>query len=102
MAKIADIREPLFSLVKKIPMGKVSTYQSLALLLSTHPRVIGRALHTNEDGAAVPCHRVVHSNGALAGGYAFGGPAMQKEKLVSEGVVFVGERVNLTASFWHI
>lgn len=43
----------------------------------------------------VPCHRVVHSDGSLGRNYAFGGPKVQKENLIAEGVRFIGDRVDM-------
>ena len=85
--------------IATIPPGKVTTYGRIAkyLLLPT-PRLVGRILHTNPDNKKYPCHRVVFANGALAPAYAFGGATVQKEKLSAEGVVFVGEKVDLKKS----
>ncbi|MFZ1721849.1 MAG: MGMT family protein [Microgenomates group bacterium] len=88
MAEIAVIREKVFEVVAKVPLGFVTTYKTLALLVGTHPRVIGMALHTNDDPTRVPCHRVVHSDGRMAGGYVFGGPDAQRAILEKEGVKF--------------
>ena len=76
--------EVLETLLQLIPIGKVTTYKSLAKLLNTHPRVIGRLLAENEKLIVVPCHRVVKSNGDV-GGYKLGKDF--KEKLLKmEGV----------------
>lgn len=86
--------------VVKIPIGKVATYGQIAKILSTRDsRRVGQALHANKD-RRVPCHRVVFADGSLAPGYAFGGVEIQKSKLQSEGVRFVGERVDLDKCRW--
>ena len=36
----------------------------------------------------MPCHRVVHADGALAAAFAFGGDGVQREMLEKEGVTF--------------
>lgn len=87
-AQSQALRRRLFDLVRAVPRGQTTTYQILAQKLGTHPRVVGMLLHTNTDPVAVPCHRVIKSNGKLAKGYAFGGPTKQLEKLSNEGVVF--------------
>ena len=83
----------LYRLVQQIPRGKVTSYGALGKALGMPPRLVGRFLHQNPDPSVTPCHRVVRADGTLAGGYAFGGLGVQREKLVAEGVVFVKNRV---------
>ncbi|HMO02462.1 MAG TPA: MGMT family protein [Oligoflexia bacterium] len=61
-----------YNLLKKIPLGSVTTYAILAkaLKLST-PRALGRILGANPNAPKIPCHRVIRSNGEI-GGYAYG------------------------------
>lgn len=93
--------QKVFDIVFQIPKGKVATYGQIAVQLGTKDsRRIGHALHANKD-RNVPCHRVVMKDGSLAPGFAFGGPLEQKKILLSEGVEFVGEKVNLRASTLH-
>lgn len=83
--------EKVYSLVRKIPKGKVTTYGEIASALGTRDaRRIGHALHANPT-QDTPCHRVVNKDGRLAPGYAFGGPNEQKSILLSEGVIFVDD-----------
>lgn len=89
--------EEVYKLVKIIPKGKVTTYGIIAEKIgSTNPKVIGYALHSNKAPDTVPCHRVVHSNGELAKGYAFGGLGVQKQLLIQEGIIFLQDKVDLT------
>ncbi|MDB5264690.1 MAG: hypothetical protein JWN64_261 [Parcubacteria group bacterium] len=86
----------------KIPPGKVATYGQLATLAGSPgaARAVGAVMRTNKDRKAVPCHRVVGSNGSLTG-YAFGkGTSTKKSILSKEGVVFKGEKVDLSVSGW--
>lgn len=58
------------------------------------PRSVGKALAA--DDGSVPWHRVVLSNGSLA-------PHLyteQRQRLLAEGVRFVGDRVELAAFRW--
>ena len=80
--------DSVYSLVRKIPKGKVATYASIAKRAKTTPRVVGFALHANKNPKEIPCHRVIKTNGTLANGYAFGGKEKQKELLQKEGVYF--------------
>lgn len=84
-----------------VPRGKVTTYGAVALYLGLQsPRMVGRALHYNPDSDTTPCHRVVFANGALSPAFAFGGLGKHKEKLLKEGVVFKGEKVDLKKCLW--
>lgn len=84
--------EKVYTLVRKIPKGKVTTYGEIARALGTRDaRRVGQALHANPSGDKTPCHRVVNKDGRLAPGYAFGGPNEQKDRLLSEGVSFLDE-----------
>jgi methylated-DNA-protein-cysteine methyltransferase-like protein len=78
----------VYSLVTKIPKGKVSTYGAISKLIGIDPRVVGFALHANKQAKVVPCHRVINSKGKISSGYAFGGPNEQKKMLIKEGVKF--------------
>jgi methylated-DNA-protein-cysteine methyltransferase related protein len=93
--------EKVFEVVRMIPAGKVTTYGSIALYLGLQsPRMVGKALHQNPDNDRTPCHRVVFADGSLAPAFAFGGHKAQREKLTSEGVEFVGNKVNLKKCLW--
>jgi methylated-DNA-protein-cysteine methyltransferase-like protein len=71
--------------VRAIPPGRVAAYSDIA---PHAPRHAGRVLATTPE-PDVPWHRVVRADGSLAKG------ARQKERLVAEGVRFVGERVDM-------
>lgn len=88
----------VFSLVKKIPRGKVTTYKELAEALDTSPHAIGGILPQNENIPQVPCHRVVKSNGEL-GGYKLG-KEKKKDFLSKEGVKVVEGKINLDKYFY--
>jgi methylated-DNA-[protein]-cysteine S-methyltransferase len=80
--------EDVYTLLTKIPHGKVSTYGDIARALG-HPRAsraIGRILANNPNPISVPCHRVVKSNGEI-GGFAFG-QQKKREILEKEGIKF--------------
>ncbi len=91
----------IYELITQIPVGKVTTYGTIAKKLGlTNPRIVGYALHANKNPQTYPCHRVVNKNGELAPGYAFGGATIQEQILKQEQVVFLDEkRVNLAKSF---
>ena len=86
---VVNSYQRIYDVVRKIPKGKVMTYKQVSVLANVAtPRVVGFALHVNQDPENIPCHRVVFSTGKLTPGYAFGGEEVQREKLKKEGVVF--------------
>ncbi len=67
-----SFKEKVYSIVKKIPIGKVLTYKEIAEKIGNPKayRAVGNALNKNRD-PQVPCHRVIRSDGK-AGGYYWG------------------------------
>ena len=57
----------------KIPMGKLSTYGSLAAAMGSPnaSRAVGTAIGSNPVAFLIPCHRVIQSTGTF-GGYMWG------------------------------
>ncbi len=65
-------QEKVWTLLRKIPKGKVTTYKELAKALHTKAyRAVGSACNKNPYSPAAACHRVVNSDGRL-GGFASG------------------------------
>jgi methylated-DNA-[protein]-cysteine S-methyltransferase len=64
-----------------IPYGDVRTYTEMAARAGSPRahRAAGNALHSNRVPIVVPCHRVVHADGGLAG---YGGGVERKEFLL--------------------
>lgn len=85
--------EKIYAVVKKIPEGKVAYYGQVAAAAG-NPRwsqVVGYALHVNPEPGVIPCHRVVKKDGRVAESFAFGGANVQRDLLLSEGVIFIDE-----------
>lgn len=92
--------DEVYKVVKLIPKGKVTTYREIARALGTKDaRKVGWALHANPD-PKTPCHRVVNKDGMLAANFAFDGEAEQRRRLEREGIVFVGNKVDLEKYIW--
>jgi len=83
-----DFFKKVYSVTKKIPYGKVSTYGDIAEAcgIRSSARTVGWAL--NGCGPDIPAHRVVNRFGALTGKIHFGDPNLMEELLRSEGVEF--------------
>lgn len=89
----------VWQVLKRIPKGKVTTYQRLAKAIKRprSARAVGNALNVNPYAPQVPCHRVVRSNGEI-GGYA-SGPKKKIAILEKEGVKIVKGKVTPLQKF---
>ncbi len=89
-----SFQDEVFKTVKKIPRGRVTTYQQIARALNTRAyRAVGQALKSNKN-PLVPCHRVIKSSGEL-GGFR-GKQTPKKAKLLrSEGIRIKNNRIEL-------
>lgn len=86
-----------YDLLQTVPTGRVTTYKALAEALGTKAyRAIGQFMRHNPDAPAIPCHRVVSSNGSIGGfmGKRNGAAVAQKLKLLAkEGVTVQDNRI---------
>lgn len=97
-----DFFDRVYSLVAKIPYGKVTTYGHIAEAcgVKSSARTVGWALNGAKD-SGLPCHRVVNRFGALTGKLHFGSPFLMEELLRSEGIEFDKDRnVKLQKYLW--
>jgi methylated-DNA-protein-cysteine methyltransferase related protein len=80
--------ELIYSVVRRIPRGRVATYGQVASLagLAGHARQVGYALNALPDATAVPWHRVVNAAGRISVRAAPGGELVQQLLLEKEGV----------------
>jgi AraC family transcriptional regulator of adaptative response/methylated-DNA-[protein]-cysteine methyltransferase len=71
--KGTDFQLKVWEALLKIPMGKLSTYGSIAKQLQNPnaSRAVGTAVGDNPVAFLIPCHRVIQTSGAL-GGYHWG------------------------------
>jgi methylated-DNA-protein-cysteine methyltransferase-like protein len=93
----------VFALVSQIPVGRVTTYGTIAHTLGrpTGARSVGWALSIAPVAANLPCHRVVNHEGYLSGGWHWGHPDIMAGLLRDEGVPFLEpHRVDLRACLW--
>ncbi|MEM2110675.1 MAG: MGMT family protein [Candidatus Bathyarchaeia archaeon] len=79
-----------------IPKGKVSTYKRIAEKIGRPRayRAAGNALRKNPLAPIVPCHRVVRSDGTIAGSEE--NVETRRLLLEEEGVSLEGNRVKLS------
>ena len=89
----STFNQKVWQATQKIPRGKVTTYAAVARVLGKPKaaRAVGNALNKNRF-RAVPCHRVVRSDGTV-GGFARG----TKEKmwlLKKEGITIKANKIS--------
>jgi methylated-DNA-protein-cysteine methyltransferase-like protein len=93
----------VYAIVTRIPRGKVATYGQIAAILG-NPRAarrVGLAMRYAPDDQTLACHRVVNSSGRMAPGDIFGGAAVQRQRLLDEGVIFKENGcIDLARSRW--
>ena len=65
----------------KIPYGKTVSYGMIAKKIKTSPRYVGNVCGQNKYLIAVPCHRVIRSDGKLGGFSAPDGINIKKKLL---------------------
>ena len=93
--------EKIYSLLKKVPKGKVTTYKALAEALDTKAyRAVGQAMRHNPYAPEVPCHRVVASDGTIGGFSGSWNPESKEVKrkikiLKNEGVKVKDNKIDL-------
>ncbi len=101
---MSDLYKKIYDIVRKIPVGYVSTYGQIARLTGNprRSRVVGYAMSACND-KTVPCHRVIYSDGNLAKSFGIMGNALQKELLLMENVeVNDLNMVDLKKYLWKI
>lgn len=79
--------EKVRDIVRKIPKGKTMTYKEVATMAGNAKaaRAVGAIMRTNYD-EAIPCHRVIASDGTMRG-YNRGGAERKRERLFEEGAL---------------
>lgn len=88
-SKTDSVYQKIYVMVSQIPKGKVSTYGRIAKLVDNcTPRMVGYAMAALPVGSDIPWQRVVNSQGKISV-RAHGDPdELQRQFLISEGVVF--------------
>lgn len=94
-------RERVYSIVRRIPRGRVMTYGQIAELLGEGytARTVGFAMHSSPDGT--PWHRVINAQGATSTGRLVLPHDKQQRLLEQEGVAFNEKnRCDLQTYLW--
>jgi len=96
--------EDVWSIVRLIPYGRVTSYGAIANFLSTKSaaRMVGWAMGKSHNVLPiVPAHRVVNHKGILTGKHHFATISCMQNQLQAEGIVIIDNCiVNFEHAFW--
>ena len=77
-------QKKIWNELKKIKIGKTTTYGKIAKKYKLSPRHVGKICGQNNLLLMVPCHRVIRSDGSLGGFTSTGGIKLKKKLLKFE------------------
>ena len=80
----SQIQKKVWSELRKIKLGRTKTYGEIAKKYKLSPRHVGKICGQNKLLLAIPCHRVIRSNGNLGGFSSVGGVSLKKKLLEFE------------------
>ncbi|OAL78562.1 methyltransferase [Acinetobacter sp. SFB] len=98
-----ELARHILQVVALIPYGKVDSYGQIAKLagLPKHARLVGYVLKHLEAEIDIPWHRVINAQGKISlsklDDY---GDNIQRLKLSEEGVMVIGNKINLKQYQW--
>jgi len=99
-----DFFEQVYSVVRLIPEGRVTSYGAIARCLGAPQaaRMVGYAMnHSHTSLVPVPAHRVVNRTGLLTGKHHFGTPDEMARRLEAEGIQVIDDQIqNFESLFW--
>ena len=75
------IQKKVWGELKNIKFGKTKTYGEIAKKFKLSPRHVGKICGQNKIVLAIPCHRVIRSDGSLGGFSSIGGVTLKKKLL---------------------
>ena len=78
------IQKKIWNEIKKIKIGKTSTYGKLAKKYKISPRYVGKICGQNNLLLLVPCHRVIRADGTLGGFTSINGVKLKRKLLEFE------------------
>jgi methylated-DNA-protein-cysteine methyltransferase-like protein len=100
----SDRYRRIYSIVLRIPKGRVATYGQVAELagLPGCARQVGYALHALDEHANVPWQRVVNAQGRISLRRDAGMDRVQRQLLEAEGLRFgANDRLDLSGRRWR-
>ena len=79
-----SIQKKVWNELKKIRFGKTKSYGEIAKKYKLSPRHVGKICAQNKILLAIPCHRVIRSDGSIGGFSSRGGISLKKKLLEFE------------------
>ena len=76
------IQKKVWHELTKIKIGKTKSYGEIAKKFKLSPRHIGKICGQNKIPLAIPCHRIIRSDGTM-GGFSSSGGIILKKKLLN-------------------
>jgi AraC family transcriptional regulator of adaptative response/methylated-DNA-[protein]-cysteine methyltransferase len=69
-----DFQRKVWQALREIPVGQTLSFTDIAHKVGAPKamRAVGNACSTNNLALAIPCHRLLHRDGTLSGGYHWG------------------------------
>lgn len=94
--------QAIYTVVAHIPKGKVASYGQIARLAgyANNARLVGRLLKIMPNDSTIPWHRVVNSQGKLSFELGSDKHQQQRQMLISEGVLFKKDKINMRDYGW--
>ena len=91
----ANFFDRVYSIVRQIPYGKVTSYGAIARSLGSgrSARMVGWAMNASHNIDDVPAHRVVNRKGLLTGKMHFDGSNLMQQLLENEGIVVIDSQI---------
>ncbi len=99
-----ELARQILQVVALIPYGKVASYGQIAKMagLPKHARLVGYVLKHLDSEAEIPWHRVINSLGKISlSKLDDQGENIQRVKLLAEGVMVIGDKINLKQYQWN-
>jgi len=95
--------QAIYTVIAHIPKGKVASYGQIARLAgyAHNARLVGRLLKVMPSDSTIPWHRVVNSQGKLSFELGSDKYLKQRQNLISEGVLFKKEKINMREFGWQ-
>ena len=101
----SETYERIYEAVRRIPRGRVATYDQIAELagLEGHARQVGYALNVLPSRSKIPWHRVINAKGEISRRSGSDSHELQRHMLEHEGVKFDrAGRVHLARYRWRV
>lgn len=98
-----ELAHQILQVVALIPYGEVASYGQIAKMagLPKHARLVGYVLKHLDADAKIPWHRVINSQGKISlSKLDDHGDNIQRLKLLEEGVIVIGDKINLKQYQW--